>query len=401
MEPELATEKENKWKGPVVAVSALFVVVIVGLFAFSNTRQCNYLVSDVPYHGNFRGSILWSDVQADVAAILDYWGDRRLSTEDIYQGFPFSAGYTLLGNLSDFFEERGYITTIVPWNTANDLCRLLKREGAPLMFFRSVTLGENTASEKTISVSAILVGVSEREGVVEIHDNFLGPNYKMSIEEFDTVAHRAGGALIIKPTQGIINQLTPSRLGKPYPSRHPLMDSPKLQDLQLRWITLSTQVGADDLSLTEELKGWQTISNHPAFSDIHPQGRLWVYQQISVLYRLLGNYEQAIRMLDEQVVPLNHDLDQAVGPWGREGIPEKHPWVFIDLGRTYVLMGALDKARQAYQEALTIAPNHFYAQAELEIVERMIISPASEVIRDLYFDHDEGEMGSYIWWLDT
>lgn len=341
---------------PALVAVLLLAIAIGGAFYWYTGRIPDYVILDVPYLGLYSGTILWNDSQTSAAMLLRYWGDGRVDLKTITKELP-TGTLTSFDSLSEFFRRYGYRAEVHEFRGIKELSKFINPQvKTPLIMLRRLSHRTDLPPIYTFSV---LLGIRGSREELIFHDNIYGNNYRITFSEFEDLLQGVGRKfLAVQPTPEIKNQLRPVWEDKPYPLRRNIMDSADNIDLNLRWAVLDTLASRGDLSAEQLRDGWQAIVEHPAFLNLHPLGRIVAYIRLAKYHRDLKNYTEAIRVIEEYALRLNHNLNQPYGEWDRDPTTVREsiqPW--LSLERTYIAMGDLMKAKAALGKALALMPD--------------------------------------------
>lgn len=354
-------ESLNRKKIFLISFFALVILIVASIFYYLYyVKISDYVIPDVPYFGIYSGTLLETDTQTSVAMVMRYWGDNRLGLRQIAEELPY--GKIPIESVEAFFKKYRYDTEVYNYKKIKDFSRFINSKvNIPLIVPHRLT---NRTDVPYASIHSVLIGISGSNKELVFHDNIYGNNYRISFAEFekslkDTSQPRF---LVVRPSAEISNQLKPIRTNNPYPVRKGVMDSSEDIDLEIRWAairTAATRVEENQKNLELLRDSWKTIINHPAFSRIHPAGKVMAYSELAGYERKLKNYEEAIRIIEELALPLNHDLNKAYGDWDRDSTVYQEsirPWLTLE--RTYVEIGNLEKAKDALDRAASINPDN-------------------------------------------
>lgn len=344
-----------------ISFFVLVILIVASIFYYLYyVKISDHVIPDVPYFGIYSGTLLETDTQTSIAMVMRYWGDNRLGLRQIAEELPYKK--IPIESVAAFFKKYGYDTEVYNYKKIKDFSRFINSKvNIPLIVPHRLT---NRTDVPYASIHSVLIGISGSNKELVFHDNIYGNNYLISFAEFekslkDTLQPRF---LVVRPSAKISNQLKPIRTNNSYPARKGIMDSSEDIDLEIRWAavrTAATRVEENQKNLELLRDSWKTIINHPAFSRIHPAGRVMAYSELAGYERKLKNYDEAIRIIEKLALPLNHDLNKPSGDWDRDPTVYKEsirPWLTLE--RTYFEMGDLQKTREALDRAVSINPEN-------------------------------------------
>jgi hypothetical protein len=354
-----------------ILVVAALAVVVGGVLYFIVHRD-EHLIAGVPYWGIYTGSELSSAQAFAVQTILQYWGDDRFTATDISLAFPSEFwNQTSTTSMSDFFIENGYEVTSVPHTDPRDLKEFIDND-IPVI---SVLLLTPNYENKSIGMDRVVIGYSDREQKVIVHDNQFGNNYEISYDDYATMRNGFSAALVVKPSPALAATLTPPDRSQPYPPRSTAMNSESTQRITIGWVEIGVLRQQIDESLVaaDMARVWESILAEPDFSTLHPAAQMYAPFMLARLYtKYLEKHQEAITLLDDKVIPLlETDFSEPYGDWGRTIPKEIYEWPlwtsqpFVLLGLANERLGDLDAARDAYQKAVEANPTDQDAQSRL------------------------------------
>ena len=350
-------------------------VVSLALYYFSFLRPKDYIIPGVPYNGNFSGTVLTYDAQSVAAMILRYWGDKRLSFEDIKEQLP-PATFTFK-EVGDFFKEQGYRIEFITIEKQRDLRKFISsNKNTPII----IPLTEVLEESFTAHSFAVVIGSIETTQQVIIHASNLGNNYSMSGKDLFTETRRA---LVAVPSEEIKQYISGPDHSRPYPARLGIMDDPGLRNVSNQWTIINIlrrqrrETPSREARIEVEraiLTRMKTLTETDDFSRLHPAGQVTGYTNFALYLVKFGEYDEAIQILQQKTIPLNHDLNKPYGEWPRE-LPFARafaaPWRILRLA----YLGKKDQANaeRALQEVLALGKRGPRpSQEEIELEQNLI-----------------------------
>lgn len=353
----------------------LAVVLLTSAFKYWNQNNKEHLIMGVPYWGIYTGTEINSAQAFAVYTILQYWGDNRFTPKDIAAIFPSEMWLgTSDMTVEDFFRENGYEVQSLPHMNISEIIPVLE-QNIPVISTLRLTPDYENAS---IGTERVVIGYSNKEEEVIVHDNSFGNNYVLSYSDYARMREGFASGLLVKPAAELAATLTPPDRTTPYPARSAAMDSESMRRIVLLWlgvamnIKISTELrvptAAESAALLEKMLA------EPDFEKLHPAARMNASFTLARAYTLrLNEHQKAIDVLETFTLPLlGTDFSQPFGDWDRK-IPAdvynaplytSQPWVL--LGLAYERLGDLDAAKEAYGRAVDANPNDEDARARFE-----------------------------------
>ncbi len=333
----------------------------------------NYLIPGVPYNGFYNLYFHQADLTAVpfIMSILGYWGDQRFDLSYLKEKFPRGEFFSSL-EIKEFFEENGY--SVFNWlsQEAGGELEQVKEFVNPesktpvIVFQKSLLDPENfTAGYR------LVIGIFDKDEKVVVHDNYLGNNYEISYNDFKMMFQSDNRAVLaVWPSNSLKGVVDGPDDSAVYPSRLDEMD--KLGSL----LTVKLLKALHYARLYKDEPERVT----PLFKDFVDDADFKYLPsafQVSFLSYLanwhlgfLENPDEAIRIITEQVLPLNHDINQAPEGWFAPP-QEKLAAPYYLLAQAYLQKNQRELALENYQEMKQIeAFNKDAYQAMLELLEK-------------------------------
>jgi len=347
-------------------------------YVVSEEERVNYLIPGVPYFGVYNHiSDVRSKFAAAAASVLGYWGDRRYVLYDLRKSVPDLDFYfsplsfsVVLGlpDVQDFFRENGYETafTLLGENERENL-RLIKQFVNPQQKIPVVVFQNLSTDKKRPAVTVrVVVGVFDDKQEIVVHDFYWGSNFVLSYDEFFKLfAPGSNSFLAAWPSDILAQSLPPSGSGLS-PQRTKAMDA-------FRSLFTNFADRAEIKNIGQELRAVvssREIINDPLFKFLPRIYRIIFYRQLAIDLMRAGKTDEAIQIVKEKALPLNHDLDVDEGGGDFVGQFQTFPlcmhgvcraekaWEgpFVTLAQAYVKKGDFEKARQNLTEVMRILP---------------------------------------------
>jgi tetratricopeptide (TPR) repeat protein len=345
-----------KKKSFFLLISAIiFITVIAGGFLYYfKVFQINYLIPGVPYNGiynlYFRNANLTSI--SSVMDIFGYWGDKRFSIDILREKFSDEKTATSsFSSAKSFFEENGYETyewlSPEPGGEISQIKKFVNpSKKIPVIVF------QKNAAESIVSGFKVIIGVFDGEKKIVIHDHYFGNNYEMSYDDFENMfTGNSRAILAVWPKEELLSQIDGPNYNVSYPSRSETMDKVgnflAIKQAEIIYYLNINDYQKVSASLKEFIENPIFEKNFPIFFQL---------QTISTLastYAILNQADEAIKIINEQVLPLNHDLNQPSQDWF---IPDQKKLVvpYYILALSYLEKGEKALALNNYKEMLKI-----------------------------------------------
>ncbi|MBU3901646.1 hypothetical protein KKF25_03305, partial [Patescibacteria group bacterium] len=312
-----------------IIVFSVLVIVLAsfGVFGwqFYSKQQVNYLIPGVPYYG-FYNHFFDADSTSvtSVADVLGYWGDERVSLADLMEQFPRGNASTTL-DLAAFLRANGYETYRWASNEPGGEINEIKKFVNPDKKIPVIVLQKRSNdSARSAQGFRVVIGVFDGQNKIVVHDHDFGNNYEISYKDFEAMFKENGRVILaFWPGEALAKEIKGPDYNKEYPKRLQAMDN--LGELLIK--------GADAIALANILKNEQALQLYqefvadPKFSYFPPAHQVIFYTFLARLYSRLDKTEEAIKIINEKALPINHDLTQSYEDWekpsgkGRFGSP--------------------------------------------------------------------------------
>jgi len=317
----------------------------------------NYLIPGVPYNGFYNLYFQRADtaVISSIMDILGYWGDKRFDLSDIKERFPIREIFSTL-DIKSFFEENGYQTERwISQQPGGEIERIKKfvnpTQKAPVIVFQKVSPNP----ESTILRFRIVIGILDQEQKVIVHDHYFGNNYEISYQDFETMFQPDARAILaVWPTEYIEGSIEGPNYETSYSPRLESMD--KIGDLLVNEALEAAHYNRiKDFEKT--LPFYAAFVNGPDFQYFPPAFRVsilsfWASWHLDEL----NQPDEAIKIINERVSPLNHDLDKPIEGWFITS-QDKLASPYYVLARAYLQKGERELAVQNYEEMKKVEVN--------------------------------------------
>ncbi len=295
-------------------IGLVVIVVVAGIYFFRQLSHLpDYTISGVPPMTIFQEEVINSPLRngssATIVSVLRYWGEK-LDLQDVNNAFfPYNRRI----NYNDFIgyaKKFGYIGKVERLPKPSDLKKYINAEQrTPLIVLNSY----DNRNPSVISVS-VVIGVSEENKKITLHNWTQGNNYEISFTDFDRLwtsfipEQNRYWYLVIQPANLSAALAKLPANPKPNPSRLKIMDS-----LAAIFSDVAASIMAEDPSSKEYYLS-RVIADPRFNTELAP----W----LQVLYRsLLAENQIKAGKLDaaknnlELAESMNHDLDKPFGEW--------------------------------------------------------------------------------------
>ncbi len=364
-----------------IGVIALIAAAILGGGVyFWMQSQSKHLIAGVPYWGIYTGSELNSAPAFAVYTLLQYWGDNRFSSREIATKFPSEAlGIVSTTTMSDFFKQNGYVVSSLPHTDPKDLFSYINKD-IPVIS----TLRITPDHPNELGTERIIIGYSNPDEKIIVHDNQFGNNYELTYTEYERMRIGFSSALIVVPGPELAATLSQNSRSTSYPARLGIMDSESIQRITVKWLEATAlqtllEKGAS-ISVAEDLaKLWEEILAEPDFEQLPPATRMRASFMLARTYTLyLEKHQEALDVLNTTTIPLmGTNFSESFGEWPAVKSPEiykiplwtSQPWVL--LGLVHERLGNTEAARAAYSKAVEVNPEDSDARTRFETSESL------------------------------
>lgn len=367
--PKLEDQKRKASSPVLITVGLLLVLGIVGYYFFGNSTK-EYTIPGVPYWGTYTGTRLNTSAAFATYTLLQYWGDKRFTPDDIAEEFP--PIFTGIQNpqtyprIDEFFVKNEYEVEDVPAEKLKEIKGLINK-GVPVILKQKIT--PETPFNEKVEVLRVFIGYSDKRKVLIAHDNNFGNNYEITYSDFNELNDGISYGLIVRPNTGL--EVSGPNTSVAYPPRKPTMDSESMKRIQIYWATI------DQITFKNEKKPypeafpqirelWEKIFAEEDFNKLHPAGRVLASYTLAIIYtRESKEHQKAINILNQITIPLlSQKFSEPFGDWERTISQEVYEsrWWYISpkflLATAYFRAGNETEARKIYKDVLDKFPNH-------------------------------------------
>ncbi|MDD2730765.1 MAG: tetratricopeptide repeat protein [Candidatus Portnoybacteria bacterium] len=373
-----------KFSAKVVVPIVLVLFIITGsLYYFYYYRnQMNFLIPGIPYYGFYNQFFdANSSELSTVASILGYW-DKKVNPSDLFEEFAeidssASGRYSQIQSLvlypsqiTVFFQKKGYETRFYSPAVDSEIDKIseIKKFVNPQKKTPVIIYQRRSADAERISNGfRIIIGVFDKEKKIIVHDYDFGNNYEISYEDFEKMFDLTNNwaILAVWPGEELTAEIKGPDYSRTYPKRLEAMDNVGeilIKSNDIVWFN-NNQKYEQALNLFKE------IIADPKFEYLPPAHRVSFFTSFANLYLRADRADEAIKILNEKALPLNHDLSQSYGDWNKPLNIDKFSTPYYVLGTAYQKKGDKESARQNFEEALKIKPDNKEVQDALKQLE--------------------------------
>lgn len=355
----------NKKKTALIILVVFFGISILvgGWFYYSRVLTVNYLIPGVPYNGinNLFFSRANTSEISSILDILGYWGDKRFAVSDLGQKFPPAKKVTptstiLKPEIQSFFTENGYETS--GWlsvgrdNAIKEIKQFVNSQNKiPVIVLRRWTLDQK--NNIFAFTAEVVIGIFDNSQKVIVHNHYYGNNYEISYDDFEKMFRIGGGSgiLAVWPSDKIKGQIKEPNYELVYPQRLESMD--KAGTLLTTKYLLALRLwraGAFEQSVAV----YKEFFDDPNFKYFPSAFQIVQLKNFARLYLYLNQPDEAIKIINEQVLPLNKNLSQTLQGWSGVSVDEfSSPYYVLSLA--YLKEGKRDLAVDSYKKMKLIS----------------------------------------------
>jgi tetratricopeptide (TPR) repeat protein len=300
----------NKKQTVIIITISIFLLLIGGWFYYSYFLSINYLIPGVPYNGIY--NLFFQNANSpeisSVMDILGYWGDERFTLADLRQKFLRPATSTIKG----FFEENGYETYL--WNSfesggeIKEIKKFVNKDKkTPVIVFQKRSLNSSSIGPR------VVIGIFDNEKKVVVHDNLLGNNYKISYQDFEKMfTNNSRAILAVWPSDAIKGLIKGPDYTKPYPARLEAMD--KLMPVLIS-LSEASRYRFEEATIEKSIAAYKEAIENPNFQYFPQAFQVDILSEYANNYIRLKRFDDAIKIINEQILPINKNLSEAPAGW--------------------------------------------------------------------------------------
>ena len=349
-----------KARTKIIFVGGLLILLAGGFFYYFYYYQpaVNYLIPGVPYNGIY--NVFFKNVaSAEVASvmdILDYWGDERFSKQELEERFSpsmatsspsFQNSLSMTKKLSKDFENNGYETyqwiSPEPGNEIKEIKKFVNPDKKiPVIIF------QKRSFESLFAGPRVVIGIFDKEKKVIVHDYFFGNNYEIQYQDFEKMfAQNARAILAVWPSDKIKELINGPDYNMVYPPRLEAMD--KLGPILTSKLADATFYRLTTKDYAQSNAAYEDLVNDQNFKYLPAAFQVTILSAFAGNYIYLKQYDEAIKIINEVVMPLNKNLGEAPSGWYVLPVDKfVHPYFVLSLA--YLKKGQKNLALAAYKD---------------------------------------------------
>jgi hypothetical protein len=351
------------------AAGALFYFYRISQIPQAQQKEVNYLIPGVPFNGIYNLYFQRADSTAisSVMDVLGYWGDERFNVPALKKIFmvPTSSPEAIfypyeipsIPKIQKFFEDNGYKTyiwfAIKPGGEINEIKKFVNEEKKiPVIVYQKRTVPE-TSSAPFFSVAGdrVVIGVFDNDKKIIVQDHDFGNNYEISYDDFEKMfSANIRAILAVWPSDSLKESLRGPNYSTPYPARIASMG----KSGKLLATIGSLAIGYywhGDFDLAG--KFYEAMVASPDFKVFPPAFQINMLANLVRSYINLGKYDKAISILKQQILPMDHNLNQPFEGWL---MPSQDKFVtpYFLLSQAYLKSGQSQLAAETYKEMVAV-----------------------------------------------
>lgn len=331
-----------------VLIGVLIVVAGFYYYFYYYRPQVNYLIPGVPYNGVYNLFFEKADSTAvsSVMDILGYWGDDRFSVSKLKEIFTKAA---TTRTIKKFFEDNGYETyRWVPSDASDELKEIKKfvnsQKRMPVIIYQ---MRYYLDSAEPVWGLRVVIGVFDKDKKVIVHDHDFGNNYEISYRDFESMFDPGVNAILaVWPSDSLKTSLKGPDYNASYPPRLESMDK-----IGLLLTTKGAQAAAyfQNGNFEKSSVFFKEMIDSPDFQYFPPAFQVVELYLLAGSYNYLGEYDKAIKLITERILPLNQNLNKPFPGWTVLSV-DRYIYPYLFLSRAYLKNGRHDLALAAYKE---------------------------------------------------
>jgi len=353
----------------IIIFSILIIALgLLGVFGwrFYNKQLVNYLIPGVPYYGFYNNYFdANSALTTSAADILGYWGDKvdlPVLFKTLTRDDKDNRLYLSISQLQEFFQKKGYETYSWSSEPGGEIEKIKKfvnsDKKTPVIIFQNQSSDPASLTREF----RVVIGVFDDKKKIIVHDHDFGNNYEISYKDFESMFKPdARMILAVWPKADLASRLGGPDYGKEYPKRLQAMDN--LGELLVKGANAVKFFNKGEYE--QSLKLYQEFIADSKFIHFPPAHRVRFYSFLAQIFLKLNKTDEALKIMNENALPLNHDLSKSFEEWGKPTIRDKFWWPYYVLGLIYEKKGDKVLARKNFEEVLKINPNNKLAQDAL------------------------------------
>ena len=347
----MITERKRAFE---ILVGVLFLGALCGggIWLWLKDKEANFVIEGVPpvtiYNHTGINAYIVNDLSAAMVSVMRYYGDPLSVTDfkEINSLFfdPENAGETYrLGQMKTAFEERGYTARIEVARSIDDFKKYLNPQTkTPVIFSHWMEADQNSSVE--FKPFGILIGISDNEQTVTVHDYYFGYSKKISYREFGKLGAFPAQILIVESKD---SNFIPPPLDSDY-TRTPSMDKvePIINKITLARVASHAKLPAIAFQYYKDAVGSTDFE-----SLVPPYYRVVALSGLGNGYRVVDKNLQRASTLGKLSRDLAHDLEKPFGDFW-PGFEDKTNTIIIEYSGPYYTLGLIFEAQKDYSAAL-------------------------------------------------
>ncbi len=332
----------------------------------SSGNPVDYQLRAAPYYGVYNSLISGQRLLrvAVPAMMFGYWGDERFPLETLVQAID--TDQSVFNALPTFLESNGYeVESKVFMDSEGDASQALsfiRRHVNPEKQTPVIVLQRASSDPAFISSGMVLVmGISDSDQTVTLYDTVYGFDYVISYDEFSRrFASYAAAAIAAWPRGEILSTLRPvpaTNIGDPTEMR-------RLGTLIMHAFDASSYYAGREFKLAAD-KMREMVSD-ARFSELPRAVQVYYLSSYAEGLFQAGDLEEAKRVLTEQALALNENLNEPDELWTthtkyfatRDGELKEQKLIrpYLILARIALKQGDSEKAKEYIDDAEAIFP---------------------------------------------
>ncbi len=346
----------------IVLAVILVIAAAAGVYLlYLRSVQVNYLIPGVPYNGIYNLYFQRADSSAisSVMDILGYWGDDRFSVSKLKEIFMSPVGTTSPAiftpkravntlTIRKFFEDNGYQayqwTSPNPGNEVKEIKKFVNSKNKIPVIIMQRRLSNDAES---VFGFRVVIGVFDKDGKIITHDHDFGNNYEISYKDFEKMFNQnARTILAVWPSKELAGKIKGPDYNAAYPQRLASMDK-----IGLLLVTKGVD-GAASYRLHDYKKAseyFQEMTDSPDFEYFPAAFQVDVLSSLARSYVFLGEFNKAIKIMNERVLPLNQNLNKPFPGWTVLSV-DRFVYPYFILSQAYLKNGQRVLALASYKE---------------------------------------------------
>jgi len=355
----------------------VFVVFVIGagLVFYFYFPKTNYLIPGVPYYGIYNHFFNADSLAVtSVADVLGYWGDKRFSLQDLTGRFSASVNegnednattttFNSTLNIQKFFQDNGYETFRWASNEPGGEIGQIKKFVNSKQKIPVIVYQKRSENPQRLSRGfRVVIGIFDRGKKIISHDHDFGNNYEISYEDFEKMfSDNSRAVLAVWPSKELLSRIDGPNYSLQYPARLAIMD--ELGELMIKGADALNFYKQEDYEKAFHLQ--QEFVSDQKFNDFSPALRVRFYSFLAHLNILLGDYDGAIELIINKILPINENLSQPYGEWTEQidyfkknenRTEDKSGTPYSLLAKAYYFKGDQEQALENLEIALRINP---------------------------------------------